>query len=107
MGARTTRFWGPDYAPTSQTDFYTVPASKSALLRFIVLANEHSSAVLFGLRLNGTSGATRLLIAYSVPASGNIQLPFYLGLNAGDVLSHQCPTASKLIVTYSGYEYFA
>lgn len=63
------RLAGPLQLPTSAGVLYTVPASTTAFVKTILLANTTASAVAIVLYINGTAAANQIL-SVPVPANG-------------------------------------
>lgn len=97
-------------ALTAETDtnVYTVPASTSAVISTIVLANRAGSATTFRLavRPNGATLANEHYVAYDVPIAANDSTTLTLGvtMDAADVLTAYSGAGSSVSVNVFGTE---
>lgn len=89
---------------TTLTTLYTVPASTSAVLSTLAVANLSAVTVTFrvAVRVNGATIANAQYIAYDagVGANDSVFLTLGLSLAAGDVVSVYASTAN---VAFSAY----
>lgn len=80
-----------DLAVTTDTDIYTVPASKEAVISTIIIANRTASAESFriAIRPAGETIADKHYIAYGVTIAANDSTTLTLGLTLAttDVLT--------------------
>lgn len=97
-------------ALTAETDtnVYTVPASTSAVISTIVLANRAGSATTFRLavRPNGATIANEHYVAYDIPLAANDSTTLTLGItmDAADVLTAYSGAGSSVSVNVFGTE---
>lgn len=75
---------------TTLTDAYTVPASTSAVVSKITIANRSATATAFRLSvaIGGAANTNSQYVAFDTPIDGNdtIVLPLGIGLAEGDVV---------------------
>ena len=92
----------------TDTNVYTVPASTSAVISTIVLANRAGSATTFRLavRPNGATLANEHYVAYDVPIAANDSTTLTLGvtMDAADVLTAYSGAGSSVSVNVFGTE---
>lgn len=98
------RLSGPVFVATSASTHYTVPASTTATVRAIHVANETGSSANFTLSV-GTDGAGKRLFK-DVPIAANDVLDWTgtLVLSAAEVIQAVAGTGSALTLTMSGVE---
>jgi hypothetical protein len=84
-------------AATSNTDVYTVPSSKYAVVSTLTVANRATSSATYriAIRPNGATIANEHYIAYdaTVPANDTIALTLGLTADAADVFTVYASTA--------------
>src|SRR5688572_14022437 len=97
-----------DLTSTSETDYYTVSSSTTAVVSTIIVANRSSTATTFRLSVaeNGAAAANKQYLAYDVSISGNETIAFTLGISLGDtdVLRAKAAAANQLSVQAFGQE---
>lgn len=96
----------PNLTGTSETTLYTVPASTTAIVKQIVIANVTASANTVGVSLVAT-GATagtinRIFFDQSVAAGAVIVLDLSQVLNTGDFISAKTTVAAAFNIHVSG-----
>jgi len=95
-------------ANTSNANLYTVPASTSAIVSTLAIANTTATAALAEVyvRIAGAAAATSNAILYDVPIAGNSIATFTLGITlaATDIITIQTGTANALTFTAFGSE---
>jgi len=83
---------------TTNTNLYTVPTGKQAVISTIIVANRASSAASYRLavRPDGSTISTEHYIAYDVVVAGNDSTALTLGLSLGgdDILTIYASSAS-------------
>lgn len=93
---------------TNNANVYTVPASTSAVVSTIHIANLTTSAATFRIyvRVNGTTAANANCIAYDVSLAANSLYAITTGLTlgAGDVITVRTSTADALAFSVFGQE---
>jgi hypothetical protein len=94
-------------AATTDTDVYTVPASRQAVVSTLVVANRGATAATFRVAVRPAGGtlADGMYIAYDVPIDGNSSYTFTIGitLDETDVVMVRSSTAN-LSVNLFGQE---
>jgi hypothetical protein len=84
-------------APTSSTNYYTVGAGKSAIVKNILISNSTASQVTVTMVIGGAS--------FIFPVDkGTISLDMSLVMNAGDTINLYCSAASSAAIYVSGVE---
>jgi hypothetical protein len=95
-------------ANTSNANLYTVPASTSAVVSTLVIANTTATSALAEVyvRIAGAAAATSNAILYDVPIGGNSIATFTLGITLAttDIITIQTGTANALTFTAFGSE---
>ena len=100
MAVTAKRLYGNDNAPNTLTTAYTVPASTTAIVTCVTLANKTASPVTMIVKVGGFTivpttnidGGTTLVIDLKVVAS------------ATETIQVQAGTASAIAVTINGVE---
>lgn len=86
------------------TTLYTVPASRSAVISTITVANLSSTGATFriAVRVGGASLANSQYIAYDATLAGNDTVAFTLGISLAttDVITIYCSTANVAFAAF-------
>lgn len=95
--------------PSSTTTLYTVPGATSALVSRIIVCNQTTNAVQFGIALvtsGGTVTNNYYWVAYDITIGPleTINYPLGIGLATGDFIAIYSRTASALSFTPGGIE---
>lgn len=103
MADTQARVVGPAFLANAAATLYTVPASTSAILRNIHVANETTVAATFTLSIALTATADaagkRLYSAYSVGANSVMDWSGFIVLNTTDLLIGFASAASTMTIT--------
>jgi hypothetical protein len=95
-------------ANTSNANLYTVPASTSAIVSTLVIANTTATAALAEVyvRIAGAAAATSNAILYDTSIPANSTATFTLGMTLAttDIITIQTGTANALTFTAFGSE---
>jgi hypothetical protein len=95
-------------ANTSNANLYTVPASTSAIVSTLVIANTTATAATADVfvRIGGAAAATSNAILYDASVPANSTATFTLGMTLAttDIITIQTGTASALTFTAFGSE---
>lgn len=95
-------------ANTSNANLYTVPASTSAIISTLAIANTTATAATARVfaRIAGAAAATTNAILYDVSIPANSTAAFTLGmtLDTTDIITVQTGTANALTFTAFGSE---
>jgi hypothetical protein len=95
-------------ANTSNANLYTVPASTSAIVSTLVIANTTATAALAEVyvRIAGAAAATSNAILYDASIPANSTATFTLGMTLAttDIITIQTATANALTFTAFGSE---
>jgi len=95
-------------ANTSNANLYTVPASTSAIVSTLVIANTTATAALAEVyvRIGGAAAATSNAILYDASIPANSTATFTLGMTLAttDIITVQTGTANALTFTAFGSE---
>jgi hypothetical protein len=95
-------------ANTSNANLYTVPASTSAIVSTLVIANTTATAALAEVyvRIAGAAAATSNAILYDASIPANSTATFTLGMTLAttDIITIQTGTANALTFTAFGSE---
>ena len=95
-------------ANTSNANLYTVPASTSAIVSTLVIANTTATAALAEVyvRIGGAAAATSNAILYDASVPANSIATFTLGMTLAttDIITIQTATANALTFTAFGSE---
>lgn len=77
---------------TTSTDLYTVPASTSAVISTLVIANRSGTATSFraSIAVAGASLSNEQYIAYDVPIAGNETITLTLGFTLATTDKVRC-----------------
>lgn len=98
------RLGGPTALSGSAATIYTVPASTTATIKAIRVANETGSAATLNFSV-GTDGANkRFVFGLSVPANGSYDWEGTLVLAAAEIIQAYSGTANALTIMLSGVE---
>lgn len=104
MADTAKRLAGPTLLTASEATLYTVPASTTAIVRHIRLANNSTDPVTATVSIGADAAGTRLYSGFEVPAKGIHDWSGFLVLTAAETLRGYAGTASQLAVTVSGVE---
>lgn len=105
------RIVGPAPIATGPTTVYTVPASTKTILRWLHLQNPSGSPVSFTLSIGADAAGTRLWATYSIPAAAvgvtdSVRdIPFYMIMDAAEILTLSAGTNNILVIAISADEY--
>lgn len=95
-------------ANTSNANLYTVPASTSAIVSTLVIANTTATAALAEVyvRIAGAAAATSNAVLYDASIPANSTATFTLGMTLAttDIITIQTGTANALTFTAFGSE---
>jgi hypothetical protein len=95
-------------ANTSNANLYTVPASTSAIVSTLVIANTTATAALAEVyvRIAGAAAATSNAVLYDASIPANSTATFTLGMTLAttDIITIQTATANALTFTAFGSE---
>lgn len=95
-------------ANTSNANLYTVPASTSAIVSTLVIANTTATAALAEVyvRIAGAAAATSNAVLYDASIPANSTATFTLGMTLAttDIITVQTGTANALTFTAFGSE---
>ena len=95
-------------ANTSNANLYTVPASTSAIVSTLVIANTTATAATADVfvRIGGAAAATSNAILYDASIPANSTATFTLGMTLAttDIITIQTGTANALTFTAFGSE---
>lgn len=106
--ARTKRLAGPTTLSTSHSTLYTVPSGRAAMLKLVHFADRSSGlGVTWGMNLNGTTAAERIITGASLPSGSWGSELLELALNEGDFVSFVASANTRVVITLSGFEYQA
>src|SRR5664280_1745442 len=97
------RMAGPAFLTGSAATLYTVPASTSAILRYLRLTNTSEAAVDVTLSVGADSAATRFL-AVTVPANSAVDWTGMIPLATTELVQGKAGTASAVSVILAGVE---
>lgn len=98
------RLCNPTQLTTSGQTLYTVPASKTAIIKQIVVTNVTASAATFSLYIGSAATPNALFSATSVAANDTIIVNLSQVLNAFETLTALASSNSSLNITISGVE---
>lgn len=98
------RLCNPTQLTTSGQTLYTVPASKTAIIKQIVVTNVTASAVTFSLYIGSAATPNALFNATSVAANDTIIVNLSQVLNQFEALTALASTNLALNITISGVE---
>ena len=98
------RFSGPTLLTASAADQYTVPASTTAIIRNIHVAEGNGSATSLTLSIGTDALAKRLFSAVSIPANNILDLPCFIVLSGGEKIQAFASATNSLVLTVSGVE---
>jgi hypothetical protein len=99
------RLCGPTQMGTSAATVYTVPASTTAILRNIHVANNSGSMVTFSLSIGSNAAATQIFTTTPVGASGGVlDWSGFMVLTAGEIIQALASAGASMTLTISGVE---
>ena len=98
------RLCNPTQLTTSGQTLYTVPASKTAIIKQIVVTNVTGSAVTFSLYIGSASTANALFSGTSVAANDTVIINLSQVLSQNEILTSLASANSSLNITISGVE---
>ena len=98
------RLCNPTQLTTSGQTLYTVPASKTAIIKQLVVTNVTGSAATFSLYIGSATAANALFSATSVAANDAIVINLSQVLNSTEILTALASANSTLNITISGVE---
>lgn len=98
------RLCNPTQLTTSGQTLYTVPASKTAIIKQVVVTNVTGSAATFSLYIGSATAANALFSATSVAANDAIVINLSQVLNSTEILTALASANSTLNITISGVE---
>lgn len=102
MPVRSRRFFGPvALVAATNTDLYTVPSGRTAIIHAITMINVGTGPTPLQLRLNGGTSAENIFYVLAGPV-GSLDLLDRIILNPGDVLSGRSGAASSWVVSGFG-----
>lgn len=95
-------------ATASEATYYTVPATKSAIVKNVIVANTSASDRTLSLSIvpsGGSAGnSNRIIPGTNIPAGAVVPFDMTQVMNAGDFISAIASAASSLTLTISGME---
>jgi hypothetical protein len=98
------RLCNPTQLTTSGQTLYTVPASKTAIIKQIVVTNVTGSAATFSLYIGSVATANALFSATSVAANDTVIINLSQVLTQNEILTALASANSTLNITISGVE---
>jgi hypothetical protein len=98
------RLCNPTQLNTSGQTLYTVPASKTSIIKQIVVTNVTGSAATFSLYIGSAATPNALFSATSVSANDTIIVNLSQVLNSLDILTALASANNSLNITVSGVE---
>lgn len=98
------RLAGPTTLAIAPAALYTVPSSKTAIVKQVIVTNTTSSAASFILYIGAASSANSLFNQVSVPGNDAIVINLSQVLATGEVLRANASVNSALNITVSGVE---
>lgn len=98
------RLCNPTQLTTSGQTLYTVPASKTAIVKQIVVTNVTGSSATFSLYIGSAATPNALFSATSVAANDAIVINLSQVLNSTEILTALASANSTLNITISGVE---
>lgn len=89
----------PSLAQNAWTTLYTVPAERTAIVKFIGVSNVSGAARRVDLAVRNTAGRSRFAVVPAVPSPGDWLTPsMELALNPGDALDVWTDSAGNTLV---------
>lgn len=104
MADTAKRHAGPLLLTTAEQTLYTVPASTTAIVRGIRIANTSAAAVTVKLSIGADAAGTRLMSDVPIPANSVYDWSGFLVLATANTLRGQAGTTNVLTITVSGVE---
>lgn len=104
MADTAKRLSGPTALTTSAVTQYTVPASTTAILRSVHVANESASTSWFTVSIGIDGAGKRLWFQQDVPAKSSFDWSGFIVLAAGEVIQALAQTATSNTLAISGVE---
>lgn len=98
------RLAGPTTLAIAPAALYTVPSSKTAIVKQVIVTNTTSSAASFILYIGAATSANSLFNQVSVPGNDAIVINLSQVLATGEVLRANASVNSALNITVSGVE---
>jgi len=98
------RLCNPTQLTTSGQTLYTVPASKTAIIKQIVVTNVTGSAATFSLYIGSAATPNALFSATSVAANDTVIINLSQVLTQNEILTALASVNSALNITISGVE---
>ncbi len=109
MGSTISRLYGPALVATGPATVYTVPANTTAYVDRIIVNNTTGSAATLTMSVGADAAATRVVAAYSIPATGAVPTVIYLGipLTETEVVQLSSGTNNALSIVIAGKTFTA
>ena len=104
MADTAKRLAGPAQLTTSAATQYTVPASTTAVVRNIHVANTSAAVAKFTMSIGTDAAGTRFYDEVEIPVDGALDWSGFLVLAATEVIQAKSDTATALTLTISGVE---
>ena len=98
------RLVGPTLLTASEATLYTVPASTTAILRGLRVANNDTTTVNLTMSIGADAAGTRLYSAFGLTAKSVHDWSGFHVLAAAETLRGYASAANALTVTVSGVE---
>jgi len=104
MADTAKRLSGPTLLTAAAVTQYTVPASTTAILRDIHVANETGTAATFTMSIGTDAAGKRLFMGFSIPGNQSFDWSGFIVMVAAEIIQAYSGTASALTLTTSGVE---
>lgn len=98
------RLSGPTQLTTSAVTQYTAPASTTAIVRNIHVANTTATAATFTLSIGTNAAATQLYGAVTIPANSALDWSGFIVVATTEIIQALAGTGTALTLTISGVE---
>jgi len=99
------RVYGPAQLASSAATLYTVPASTTAILRYMRLTNTSGSDRTVTVSVGADAAGTRIFSAMTIPASGgSVDWSGFIPLTAGEVIQGYASGASAITAVLAAVE---
>ena len=98
------RLYGPAQPTASAATLYTVPATTSAIVRYIRINNTGGTDRTITLSVGLNAAGTQIFSGVTVPANGYIDWSGFIPMTTGEVIQGLASAAAALTVIISGVE---
>lgn len=98
------RLYGPAQLASSAATVYTVPASTTAILRYMIFTNTTGTDRSITVSVGADAAATRIISAVTIPTGGFIEWAGFIPMTAGEVVQASAAVATAITAVICGVE---